>query len=157
MEEEMHGNNIPWEGISDFYLFGEKYYVPNCEIVDIKTAYKKYIEDSYGDFSIEPWEETRINILTSNKAEYWDEIFDKAKNYALSAYYNSDKAKLLIKNLNLDEERFINDLPCVGAALERLAWKDWDNRFFNKALNIYNSGFWVCGVNSENFIICGEV
>lgn len=152
----MPGDNIPWEGISDFTLFGEKKRVLDCERVDFESAVKLQSDESYIDASSPFWEELRYAIQAGAKKNLWDDIFNRAKGYAKTAYEKSVAAQKLEKRLDVGETVFIADLPCIGAAFERLAYEDWGERFFNRALTIYNSGYWICGYNDEKFIICGE-
>lgn len=152
----MPGVNISWEGISDFTLFGEKREVPDCELADFKSALELRSGDSYVQASALPWEEMRVAIHDGPKKAFWDDVFNRAKGYAEAAYKKSRGAQKLEKTLDVGETVFMADLPCVGAALERLEYPDWKSRFFNRALAVYNSGYWICGYRDGKFIICGE-
>lgn len=152
----MHGNNISWVGINDFTIFGEKKPVTGCEIVKFESALKLYSGGTYVDAATPHWEKMRFEFLENGKKDLWDRIFDEAKGYAEAAFKKSDKAQQLEKRLDVGETIFIADLPCIGAAMERALYSDWQELFYNRALNVYNSGYWICGYRNEKYIVCGE-
>lgn len=152
----MPGDKITWAGIEDFKLFGEKKPVLDCRTVDFKSALNFHKGESYIDASTPFWENTRVAIMESSKKSLWDEIFNKAQACAKKAYEASPDARKLAAKLGVEETVFLADLPCIGAAMERLEYSDWKDRFFNRALKIYNSGYWICGFADNKFIICGE-
>ena len=152
----MPGNDIEWTGINNLYLFTTPKNL-TYKKVSLQEAKTLYCENSYLNTSINIWEEERTMILAQNREKEWENIFIQAKNFADIAYSRSLQAKKLAKYLDIDDFTFISDLPCAGAALERLLFKNWENRFFNKALEIHNSGYWICGYLDNNYIICKEV
>lgn len=153
----MHGSNINWNGISDFCLFSDHKKQLNYEHVNISDAINMYKEESYLNKSTIVWEYGRSKIIEFNIVKEWKNIFYQAQNYTKVAFDSSTCAQQLVSTLNINSDLFIKDLPCVGAAMERLLYKEWGSKFFNHALDIYNSGYWICGYKNNSYIICGEI
>lgn len=152
----MPGNNIDWNGIEGLRLFTRPTHGLEYKSVPLETARSLYQGETYLDAAALVWENYRTTIINANLMPEWETVFDKAKNIAHKAYQDSKAAKFLVNYLNVDESVFISDLPCSGAAMERLIHKDWRNKFFNDALAVYQSGYWICGIKNGKFVICGE-
>lgn len=152
----MGGSNIDWNGISNFTLFSLPQKKLHYECVTLSRAAEIYKNESYLDASTACWEIGRNKIIELNFVEEWKKTFYQAQIYAKAAFNGSFEAQRLISTLDIDRDLFIQDLPCVGAAMERLIWQEWGSNFFNQALEIYNSGYWICGYNKNTYIICGE-
>lgn len=149
--------DISWNGISDFRLFGPKTVLDGPMTVSLSEAVKFYKNESSLDMGNECWEKYRVLILEWGLKEKWERIFATANSYAKQAFEASPQAQKLAVALGVEKEVFMADLPCSGAAMERLILSDWKSSFFNQALAIWNAGYWVCGFLNGTFIICGDV